>query len=31
VLFDDSSHMPHIEEPARFREVVEQFLQRSEA
>jgi L-proline amide hydrolase len=30
VLFEDSSHMPHIEEPARFLEVVEGFLERSE-
>jgi L-proline amide hydrolase len=26
VLFEESSHMPHIEEPERFREVVEAFL-----
>jgi L-proline amide hydrolase len=26
VLFEASSHMPHIEEPERFREVVEAFL-----
>jgi L-proline amide hydrolase len=31
VLFEDSSHMPHIEEPERFREVVQGFLERSEA
>jgi L-proline amide hydrolase len=31
VLFEDSSHMPHVEEPERFREVVEDFLERSEA
>jgi len=31
VLFEDSSHMPHIEEPARFLEVVEGFLERCEA
>ena len=31
VLFEDSSHMPHIEEPERFLEVVEGFLERSEA
>ena len=31
VLFEDSSHMPHIEEPERFLEVVEEFLERSEA
>jgi L-proline amide hydrolase len=30
VLFEDSSHMPHIEEPDRFLEVVEEFLERSE-
>jgi L-proline amide hydrolase len=30
VLFEDSSHMPHIEEPARFLEVVEGFLERAE-
>jgi L-proline amide hydrolase len=30
VLFEDSSHMPHIEEPARFLELVEGFLERSE-
>jgi L-proline amide hydrolase len=28
VLFEESSHMPHIEEPARFRSVVETFLAR---
>lgn len=26
VVFEESSHMPHIEEPARFRSVVEEFL-----
>ena len=31
VLFEDSSHMPHIEEPERFQEVVGEFLERSEA
>jgi L-proline amide hydrolase len=31
VLFEDSSHMPHIEEPERFLAVVEEFLERSEA
>ena len=31
VLFEDSSHMPHIEEPERFLEVVEEFLARTEA
>ena len=31
VLFEDSSHMPHIEEPERFLEVVEEFLERTEA
>ena len=30
VLFEDSSHMPHIEEPARFLDVVEGFLERAE-
>ena len=30
-LFEDSSHMPHIEEPERFRAVVEEFLARTEA
>ena len=25
-LFDESSHMPHVEEPERFLEVVEEFL-----
>ena len=29
-LFEDSSHMPHIEEPERFLAVVEEFLARSE-
>ncbi|WP_241837776.1 proline iminopeptidase-family hydrolase [Streptomyces sp. CB03234] len=27
-LFEESSHMPHLEEPVRFREVVETFLAR---
>lgn len=31
VLFEDSSHMPHIEEPERFLAVVEGFLARTEA
>ena len=31
VVFEDSSHMPHIEEPERFLAVVEGFLERSEA
>jgi L-proline amide hydrolase len=31
VLFQDSSHMPHIEEPERFLAVVEEFLARAEA
>jgi L-proline amide hydrolase len=30
-LFEDSSHMPHVEEHERFLEVVEAFLQRAEA
>ena len=30
-LFEDSSHMPHVEEPERFRAVVEAFLERAEA
>jgi L-proline amide hydrolase len=30
-LFEDSSHMPHIEEPERFLAVVEGFLARTEA
>jgi L-proline amide hydrolase len=30
VLFEDSSHMPHIEEPERFLTVVEDFLERAE-
>jgi L-proline amide hydrolase len=30
VLFEESSHMPHIEEPERFLEVVEAFLERVE-
>lgn len=28
VLFEESSHMPHLEEPARFRAVVDTFLAR---
>ena len=31
VVFDDSSHMPHIEEPDRFLAVVQDFLARCEA
>lgn len=31
VLFEDSSHMPHLEEPERFLEVVEDFLERADA
>lgn len=31
VLFEDSSHMPHVEEPERFLDVVEGFLERVEA
>jgi L-proline amide hydrolase len=30
VLFEDSSHMPHVEEPERFLELVERFLLRVE-
>jgi proline-specific peptidase len=30
VTFDESAHMPHVEEPARFLEVVEAFLARVE-
>lgn len=30
VLFEESSHMPHVEEPARFRDVVAGFLERAE-
>jgi L-proline amide hydrolase len=30
VLFEDSSHMPHLEEPERFLEVVSGFLERVE-
>ena len=30
VLFEDSSHMPHIEEHQRFLDVVEEFLERAE-
>lgn len=31
VLFEDSSHMPHLEEPERFLSVVSAFLERVEA
>jgi proline-specific peptidase len=31
VMFEDSSHMPHVEEPERFLEVVGDFLARIEA
>jgi len=31
VLFEDSSHMPHVEEPERFLQVVGDFLDRVEA
>jgi L-proline amide hydrolase len=31
VLFEGCSHMPHVEEPERFLEVVEGFLERAEA
>lgn len=31
VLFEESSHMPHAEEPARYRAVVADFLERVEA
>jgi L-proline amide hydrolase len=31
VVLEDSSHMPHIEEPDRFLAVVRDFLERSEA
>jgi L-proline amide hydrolase len=31
VVFENSSHMPHVEEPERFLAVVEDFLSRSEA
>ena len=31
VLFEESSHMPHLEEPERFVAVVSGFLARSEA
>jgi L-proline amide hydrolase len=27
-IFEDSSHLPHLEEPERFREVVDGFLSR---
>jgi L-proline amide hydrolase len=30
VLFEDSSHMPHVEESERFAEVVSAFLERVE-
>lgn len=30
VVFEDSSHMPHVEEPERFLAVVEDFLERCE-
>ena len=30
VIFEDSSHMPHLEEPERFLETVEAFLERAE-
>jgi L-proline amide hydrolase len=30
VVFEDSSHMPHVEEPERFLAVVEDFLERAE-
>jgi proline iminopeptidase len=29
-VFEQSSHVPHLEEPERFREVVREFLQRVE-
>ncbi len=28
VIFEEPSHMPHIEEPERFRSVVSEFLDR---
>ncbi len=31
VIFENSSHMPHLEEPERFRETVEAFLGRAES
>jgi L-proline amide hydrolase len=31
VIFEDSSHMPHVEEHERFLRVVEEFLERAEA
>jgi proline-specific peptidase len=31
VVFEDSSHMPHVEEPDRFIAVVQDFLTRCEA
>jgi proline iminopeptidase len=30
VVFEDSSHMPHLEEPERFRQVLRDFLHRAE-
>jgi proline iminopeptidase len=30
-VFEESSHMPHLEEPARYRAVVRDFLRRTEA
>jgi pimeloyl-ACP methyl ester carboxylesterase len=30
VIFEQSSHTPHIEEPERFLHVVEEFLERAE-
>ncbi|MGP4092203.1 proline iminopeptidase-family hydrolase [Streptomyces sp. KR55] len=30
VIFEESSHMPHLEEPDRFRDAVEKFLERAE-
>ena len=31
VIFEESSHMPHIEEPEKFRQVLGEFLSRVEA
>ena len=31
VIFEHSSHMPHIEEPQRYMQVLDQFLSRVEA
>jgi L-proline amide hydrolase len=31
VLFEESSHMPHVEEPERFQQVVGDFLAEVEA